>query len=401
MKLFKNPLFYTTVLSLSLLGLIIGSYVFGWVTPTEAPPGGNIVVSQGALPSGSAGYVQFASSSTDFGGDAALFWDNTNKRLGIGTTGPGAKLDVQGGSGAITSIKTDGYVEDVSGVVHGNLVSSHSWTISSGSIGIFSQNGGTAENSREWGIGPHGNRAILWKTTPDATSGPDGGWNSAAVSINHTKTYRSSVWIKKTGSADGNTYFGCSGSTTNNLDGTANSNPYFWAGDLPSLDKWYLLVGYIHGSGDTSTTSYGGIYDGETGKKVISMTDFENKGDATTQVHRTYLYYSTLQNCNQYWWDSRFEEVNGKEPTIEALLGLYKPATPAIDAYFGGNVGIGTTAPLAKLAINGGLHVGGDSDPGDNNLAVDGNIVGAGNVKLSSTGYIHSGGNVIIRLGTA
>lgn len=37
-----------------------------------------------------------------------------------------------------------------------------------------------------------------------------------------------------------------------------------------------------------------------------------------------------------------------------------------------GNFGIGSTAPLAKLAINGGLHVGGDSDPGDNNVTVDG-----------------------------
>ncbi|MDJ0713962.1 MAG: hypothetical protein QNJ54_07055 [Prochloraceae cyanobacterium] len=39
-----------------------------------------------------------------------------------------------------------------------------------------------------------------------------------------------------------------------------------------------------------------------------------------------------------------------------------------------GNVGIGTPSPGAKLSINGGLHVGGDSDPGDNNLLVDGNI---------------------------
>ena len=39
-----------------------------------------------------------------------------------------------------------------------------------------------------------------------------------------------------------------------------------------------------------------------------------------------------------------------------------------------GNVGVGTTAQAAKLAINGGLHVGGDSDPGDNNLLVDGTL---------------------------
>ena len=37
-----------------------------------------------------------------------------------------------------------------------------------------------------------------------------------------------------------------------------------------------------------------------------------------------------------------------------------------------GYVGIGTTSPLAELSINGGAHVGGDSDPGDNNLTVDG-----------------------------
>ncbi len=37
-------------------------------------------------------------------------------------------------------------------------------------------------------------------------------------------------------------------------------------------------------------------------------------------------------------------------------------------------VGIGTTIPEAKLAINGGVHVGGNSDPGDDNLVVDGSL---------------------------
>ncbi len=37
-----------------------------------------------------------------------------------------------------------------------------------------------------------------------------------------------------------------------------------------------------------------------------------------------------------------------------------------------GNVGIGFTSPLSKLSVNGGLHVGGDSDAGDNNLITDG-----------------------------
>lgn len=38
-----------------------------------------------------------------------------------------------------------------------------------------------------------------------------------------------------------------------------------------------------------------------------------------------------------------------------------------------GKVGIGTIAPQAKLSVNGGLHVGGDSNPGNKNLLVEGN----------------------------
>jgi hypothetical protein len=43
--------------------------------------------------------------------------------------------------------------------------------------------------------------------------------------------------------------------------------------------------------------------------------------------------------------------------------------------HISGNVGIGTITPAAKLAVKGGLHVGGDSDPGENNLLVDGQLL--------------------------
>ena len=49
-------------------------------------------------PAGSSGYVQFNNSGS-FGGNGSLFWDNTNKRLGIGTSTPLHSLDVYGNTG--------------------------------------------------------------------------------------------------------------------------------------------------------------------------------------------------------------------------------------------------------------------------------------------------------------
>ena len=49
----------------------------------------------GATPAGSTGYIQFNNASA-LGADSNLFWDNTNKRLGIGTTTPAYALDVNG-----------------------------------------------------------------------------------------------------------------------------------------------------------------------------------------------------------------------------------------------------------------------------------------------------------------
>jgi len=53
----------------------------------------------GGAPAGSTGYIQFNNAGA-FGADSGLFWDNTNKRLGIGTTAPGEKLSVNGNIGA-------------------------------------------------------------------------------------------------------------------------------------------------------------------------------------------------------------------------------------------------------------------------------------------------------------
>lgn len=55
---------------------------------------------------GSSGQIQF-NNDGDFGADSNLYWDNTNKRLGIGTDSPTGKLEVYDGNLVLNS----GYVD--------------------------------------------------------------------------------------------------------------------------------------------------------------------------------------------------------------------------------------------------------------------------------------------------
>lgn len=234
-----------------------------------------------------------------------------------------------------------------------NLLNLSDWVIGSGGTAGFTPNGLVTENEREWGIGPQGRQVIIWKGTPSGDSQGDGGFNSVDIPINHQKTYRYSVWIKRTNSKTGTAYFGCA-ANVNSVNDVVNNNPYFWYGNLPELDKWYLLVGYVHGSNDPSKASSGGVYDGVTGNKVASALDFKFPSTATSTRLRSYLFYDSNTSDRQYFYGPRLEEVNGNEPTLSSLLdnliGLG-------DFSFSGKVGIKTTTPGAyDLAVNGKIR---------------------------------------------
>lgn len=194
----------------------------------------------------------------------------------------------------------------------------NNWTLGSGGVSFFNQNGQATENIRINGLNPFGQTDRLWRCVNDAGNDDDGGWNTSLVPVDKTKGYQYAVWVKRTGGQNGTTYHGTQNVV--NLDGSANGNPYFWYGNLPALDTWYLMVGMIHPS--TYTGGYSGmsgVYD-MTGVKVANGTDFKWGSTTTDSYFRSYLYYSTDVNVSQYFYSPIVQKIDGSQASISGLI---------------------------------------------------------------------------------
>lgn len=180
-------------------------------------------------------------------------------------------------------------------------------------------------------LGPYGGTEPLWLAIGNGTNSADGGWDNTGdlQGVDPSKTYRFCVWFQFNygTTLSGNFYLGADTTgATNNLSGTVNSNPYMLnfvlatSGLIPG--KWYLAVGFVHGSSyGTVAAGIGGVYDPVSGNKVIAATEYKQVAGETFQTHRSYLYHTTTANDTyMYWARPRFEEVNGNEPSIAALL---------------------------------------------------------------------------------
>ncbi len=252
-----------------------------------------------------------------------------------------------------------------------NLLDTSSWTVGQGSVSGFNRIGTNEENIREDGQDPYGINSVLWKSAPDVNNNNDGGWNGTYLTIDHTKTYRLTVWVKKTNSNGGITRFGFNSRDAANVqtnlrtNGTALNNPYFFNSDLPSLDKWYLLVGYVHASDYTGTEILGGVYDPDTGAKVLdAISDYKFAPTALTMRHRAWLLRTTNVADFQFMYGPSVYEVNGSEPSIETIIDP-NAGNPGGDSpwasngqdisYSSGNVAIGrSSVPTGyKLAVDG------------------------------------------------
>lgn len=206
-----------------------------------------------------------------------------------------------------------------------NLADNSSWVVgTNASQGDFAANGLSAENKIIEKVNPWGELDKIWASeSNDSTSDADGGFNLNWRSIDHTKGYRYSIWIKRenvsSGGTAGRTYFGCGSNSVCGLGTTttAQSNPYFFNYQpdelFPHNEEWLLIVSYIRPSTDTSTTKHHetGVYDIYGNKIYSTVTEYKWVSGFTSGAMRSYLYYSTATQERQYWCDPRMEMDDG------------------------------------------------------------------------------------------
>lgn len=216
-----------------------------------------------------------------------------------------------------------------------SLINMNNWTVSNGSVTGYNQNGDTAENQRSAASNPWGHTGIIWGTFPDGTSGADGGWNTTDFNIDNTKLYRFSVWVKRTSSTYGGTfYFGmyASGDGSRRMDNSAVEGNAYWSCIGTSgltQDVWYLYIGHVY----PWNTSYTGrhpdtgyyfvnnpIKQGDINGCNIGTGDLKWSSNSTTGIHRTYHYYCADNTTRLQFYDPRVDLVNGKQPSINELV---------------------------------------------------------------------------------
>lgn len=109
-----------------------------------------------------------------------------------------------------------------------SLVDPSTWVLGSyGTQPGFSAYGShTSENWIEMGATPYGRLDRVWASmSADTALEADGGWTTPPLNIDNTKTYRFSVWIKKTGSTSGWSYLGPSWNSVSTLTGSTSQSP--------------------------------------------------------------------------------------------------------------------------------------------------------------------------------
>ena len=219
----------------------------------------------------------------------------------------------------------------------GNLAYSYEyWTAGAGSATGFGQNGNTGENQRVIDTDPWGNQSLVWETRASGDGGADGGWNADTISIDNTKLYRFSVWVRRTSSTGGGTYYFGTAGGGQCVIGIANNseqcNPYWHCGSPGSLtqNQWYLTVAHVFPYTYSSSIAHPdtGIWVLSNGNasKAFDVNQCNLGPDAkwgpstTSTYHRTYHFYCGDSTTRLQFFQPRIDLCDGTQPTLSALI---------------------------------------------------------------------------------
>ena len=213
-----------------------------------------------------------------------------------------------------------------------NLLNLSTWTVGTGAVGGFPLNGATEESQRLLATNPYGQSAVVWQTNPNGDGNASGGWNGDSVAINNTKTYRFSVWVRRTSASTGGTFYhglhtNGSGDSYKINDGGSDTNPYWctWGIGQFNQDQWYLIVGHLFPNNYTGWAHQdSGIYTREGGKVTFlngsGSYDFRMGSGATTALSRVYHFYTSNTADHLQFYSPRIEALESLTPTVDILL---------------------------------------------------------------------------------
>ena len=213
-----------------------------------------------------------------------------------------------------------------------NLLDNAYWTVGTGPVYGYDVNGGYTESQRLYDTGPYGQSVIVWQSNPASDGGPSGGWEGSYFTIDSTKTYRFSVWVRRTSASTGGTfYMGChtnGGGDTYQLNGGgSNTNPY-WHITSPqnfNQNQWYLVVGHLFPNSYAGWAHQdSGVYT-QDGGKVSALTgntafDIRMGSSTTKAMSRVYHYYTSNTADHLQFYAPRVEPLTSLTPPIDTLL---------------------------------------------------------------------------------
>lgn len=201
-------------------------------------------------------------------------------------------------------------------------------------VGVYGANGSVGENARVLDTDPWGDTSVIWETRASGNGNDDGGWNTSYFTIDRTKLYRFSVWVRRTSATSGGTFYlgtNSDGGVFSTQDGLEKGNPYWECSGTGKLvqNQWYLVCGHIYPAGTTYTgnhpnSGYFTISGGTT--PVLSLnycnivSDLKWGTTSTNGQHRCYHFYCGDNTTRLQFAYPRIDVCDGSEPSIYELL---------------------------------------------------------------------------------